>query len=255
MAGMCRLLGMVSRMPARLAGTLAGVLEPFTELSCEHPDGWGVASWQDGRIDVVKDVVPARSSARYAEAVGVVTDAAVLHLRKASPGLPVEPRNTHPFVAGSIAFAHNGYFTPVDAVDELIDADLLAAAGGTTDSERYFRRILTRLRGEDPMTAIALAAADIRARTSFGSLNCQLLTEDALYAYADEDPESEVSRRRGPDFFRMRYHAGPDRVVIASSGLGELPDWSVLPYRQVLRIDRANLDVRTYPAADPAVIG
>lgn len=63
------------------------------------------------------------------------------------------------------------------------------------------------------------------------------------YAYADQDPDSEVSRRRGPDFFRLRYRTEKDRVV-ASSGVPQPDgDWSVLPYRRVLEIRRGDLRV------------
>ncbi|GAB2700215.1 class II glutamine amidotransferase [Kitasatospora kifunensis] len=247
---MCRLLGVVTHAPTRLADTLTDLIEPFTGLSREHCDGWGVAAWQpDGELAVSKDVLPAHASPAFAATLaGSVTDAALLHLRMASPGLPTEPRNTHPFSAGALAFAHNGYFAPVEAIDELIDPDLLAGADGDTDSERYFLRVLTRLHDEDPVDALALAAADIRERAQFASLNCLLLTQDALYAYSEENPDSEVSRRRGPDFFRLRYQARAGRVVVASSGIGaqDGDGWSLLPYRQVLEIRRSDLRVSTH---------
>jgi predicted glutamine amidotransferase len=246
--GMCRLLGMVSRTPTQLTASLDDLLGPFTELSGEHCDGWGLAAWNGSGLATAKGIDQARSSQCFRSAVAApVTDAALLHLRKASPGLPVVPANTHPFTAGTLAFAHNGYFTPVDAVDDLIDDDELADAAGTTDSERYFRLVLTRMRYQDPVDAIASAAADIRSRTELGSLNCLLLTEHALYAYAEENPFSEVRRRRGPDFFRLRYHAEADRVAVASSGVAPHPeDWTVLPYRHVLEISRADLRVSTH---------
>lgn len=248
---MCRLLGVISRAPLPLATTLGELAVPFTELSREHGDGWGIAAWPGPGGDgprVVKGIAPAAGDRLWDDALaGTRADAAVLHLRMASPGLPVVPGNTHPFTAGGLAFAHNGFFSPYDALDELIDPGLLTAAGGSTDSERFFLRVLTLLRDKDPVDALARAAEDIRARASFASLNCLLLTDEALYAYADEDPESEVSRRRGPDFFRLRYRADGERVVVASSGVPQ-PDgaWRVLPYRQVLEVRRAELVVRVH---------
>jgi len=248
---MCRLLGVVTRAPLPLTAALGELTVPFTELSREHGDGWGIAAWPGaggGRPRVVKGIASAAGDWLWEHALaGTHADAAVLHLRMASPGLPVVPGNTHPFTAGGLAFAHNGFFSPYDALDELIDPGLLAAAGGSTDSERFFLRVRTLLRDEDPVDALARAAADIRARASFASLNCLLLTEEALYAYADEDPDSEVSRRRGPDFFRLRYRADGDRVLVASSGVPQ-PDgaWRVLPYRQVLEIRRDDLGVRVH---------
>jgi predicted glutamine amidotransferase len=251
---MCRLLGVVTRAPLPLDTALDGLVGPFTELSLEHRDGWGIAAGQGTGSSplVVKGIEPAAGTDSWGRTLaGTVTDAALLHLRLASPGLPVVPGNTHPFTVGTVAFAHNGYFTPYDALDELIAPELLAGAAGSTDSERYFLRVLTLLRERGPADALARAAADVRERAAaYASLNCLLLTEDALYAYADEDPESEVSRRRGPDFFRLRYRVDEDRVVIASSGIPQPDDrWTVLPYREVLEIRRAGLRVTTTRAA------
>lgn len=243
---MCRLLGAVSRSPQPLASTLDGLLAPFTELSCEHSDGWGIAAWHEDELRIAKDVTPAHASPSFTDAVGRTTDAALLHLRKASPGLPVDRGNTHPFVRGDTAFAHNGYFTPLDAVDGLIDPDLLADAAGTTDSERYFLRVLSIMGDqEDAVDALAHAAQDIRARAEFGSLNCLLLTEMALYAYAEQDPGSEVSLRRGPQFFELSYRVTRESVTVASSGIAPAgdPAWRPLPYGQVLEIRRADLRV------------
>ena len=42
--GMCRLLGVVTRAPLPLDTALDGLVGPFTELSLEHRDGWGIAA-------------------------------------------------------------------------------------------------------------------------------------------------------------------------------------------------------------------
>ncbi|QKZ23424.1 class II glutamine amidotransferase [Streptomyces chartreusis] len=254
---MCRLMGVVTRAPLPLTEALSDLAAPFTELSREHRDGWGIAAWpgQGTGLHIVKDTEPAFDTRRWDHTLmGTLTDTALLHLRLASPDLPVVSGNTHPFTVGTLAFAHNGFFTPYDALDELIDADLLAGAAGNTDSERYFLRVLTLLREENPVDALAHAAAEIRARTSFASLNCLLLTEQALYAYSDEDPDSEVSRRRGPDFFQLRYRVDEDRVVVASSGVPQPDgDWHVLPYRRVLEIHRSSLRVSVHRVAHALV--
>ncbi len=245
---MCRLLGVVTRAPKPLTDTLSDVIESFTALSCEHADGWGVAAWQGPELAVSRGVEPAHASPAYRASLTTPSDAALLHIRMASPGLPVELSNTHPFTMGDLALAHNGFFSPGQALDDLIDPEILAGARGTTDSERYFLRVLTRLRGQDrdPVDAIARTAADIRARAAFGSLNCLLLTEDALYAYAEEDPESEVSRRRGPEFFQMHYLIETSKVMVASQGIPADNRWQRLPYGRVLQIRRSDLRVSTH---------
>ncbi|WP_067669167.1 class II glutamine amidotransferase [Nocardia miyunensis] len=245
---MCRLLGVVTRVPRPLTEALDGLLEPFTALSREHADGWGIAA-RSGREQIItRGTDSAHASPSYRAATEAVADAALLHLRLASPGSPIRPGNTHPFVAGTLAFAHNGFFSPREALDDLIEPELLAGATGDTDSERFFLRVLSRLRSEntDPVDAIAHTAADIQARATFGSLNCLLLTEGALYAYAQEDPESEVSRRRGPEFFRMHYRIGPIGAVVTSNGVATGREWETLPYGRILEIRRSDLRVSTH---------
>ncbi|MFR9728133.1 class II glutamine amidotransferase [Saccharopolyspora sp. MS10] len=246
---MCRLLGVVTRRAEPLGQSLAGEIPEFLELSREHADGWGTAAWTGDGMAVTRDVDAAHGSPRFAEALAATSDAALLHVRLASPGSPVLARNTHPFTAPGIAFAHNGFFEPGDALDPEIPPELLAAAAGDTDSERYFLLLRALLREHSPAVAISLAASRIReCASAFASLNCLLLTEDALFAYSEEDPESEVSRRRGPDFFRLRYHFTGDRAAIGSSGMPSAgPDWTPLPHRRVLEIRRGDLAATIHP--------
>jgi predicted glutamine amidotransferase len=44
------------------------------------------------------------------------------------------PSNAHPFVAGDVAFAHNGYFAPLRAVDEELRSVGERVPEGDTDS-------------------------------------------------------------------------------------------------------------------------
>lgn len=250
---MCRLLGIVASRRAALSELLADDLDRFLALACEHGDGWGLA-YPDPTDDLVlaKEPLPADRSSRFRPLVDCcVTDAALLHLRLASPRFPVTPGNTHPFGDERIAFAHNGFFSPPGVLDELIGPDLLAAAEGGTDSERFYRAVRRRVdKGQDPAAALVECAADVRALADeYASLNCLLLTRDALYAYADHDPHSEVVTRRGHDFFDLCYRVDEDRVVVGSTGWPQPePRWTRLEQRHVLRIDRRTLATTILPA-------
>lgn len=253
---MCRLLGVVARRPKPLAELLAEEIPEFVALSREHGDGWGVASWSGTAPAVARDVDAAHRSARFGLVRRTTTDAGLLHIRMASAGSPLTTQNTHPFTGQRMAFAHNGFFSPRDALDDLIPADLLAAASGDTDSERYFLLLRGLLREHAPAAALALAAERIRLRaTAFASLNCLLLTDDALYAYAEQNPDSEVARRRGPDFFRLRYQVTDERVVVGSSGMPHAQQsWTELPERHVMEIQRGDLRVTVHPPASPIAV-
>jgi predicted glutamine amidotransferase len=240
------MLGVVTPSPGRLTDLLAPELPPFTELSLEHSDGWGVAHWHDGELSVDKEPVPAHASVGFAQTLSqITTDAALLHIRMANPGSPLVLANTHPFRTEDIAFAHNGDFAPADAVDALLDAALLEAAIGDTDSERFFLLVRQWLERTDPVTALSSAAAEVRQRAErYSGLNCLLLTPESLFAFADHDPDSAVSQRRGPGYFPLNYLVEQDRVVVASTGWEQpTPRWTRLDQRHVLEVRRADLRV------------
>src|SRR5699024_7293120 len=83
----------------------------------------------------------ARESAAYREAIHAATGPMMMvHLRKASPGLPLEIRNTHPFREGETVFAHNGQFDLTAALREA----LLARGGRRPRSEEHTSELQSR---------------------------------------------------------------------------------------------------------------
>jgi predicted glutamine amidotransferase len=248
---MCRLLGVVSARRTSLARTLGRELDRFVKLACDHPDGWGVAY-----ASAIDELVVAKEPGRPdgSELFSLLTscqatDAAIMHLRMASPGSAIALGNTHPFSDGRTAFAHNGAFAPTTAIDSVLEPAILATMEGATDSERFYQLVRGLLAaGAEPAEALISAAATIRASAkSFESLNSMLLTTDSLYTFADHNPESEVLGRRGPDFFDLRYRVDQHRVLIGSTGWPRAARrWRRLEPRQVLRIDRRDLRVTVH---------
>jgi len=257
---MCRLLGVVTSRPAPLERLLAGDLAAFRRLADVHGDGWGLAYHPPGvgtggrggtgGGDPVVRKAPghALSGTGFDAAVGgAETAAALVHLRKASVGMPVTPANTHPFAADGVALAHNGFFAPRSAVDPLAARTGYVCAGDT-DSERYFALVLDGLRAGPgraaPHLALAGAAAEIDAVAEVESLNALLLMPDALYAYARYEPSVVLARGGDADSYGMAYRADttPDgawRVVVASNGWDQpFPAWRPLPNGCVLEVRR-----------------
>ena len=246
---MCRLLAVVSTEPAPLSSTLHDILPAFAALSSFHQDGWGVAARGEAeQVAVAKAPERAGLDNGFGQAVSAMTtDAGLLHLRWASGDLEVCQGNTHPFVHEGIAFAHNGSAEPVSAIWDLVAPDLRpdvegSGVEGSTDSEAYFRAVLTAMRDMDPAQALISTAAELRARTTISGLNAMLLTQDALYAFADHDPQSAPSLRHGPDYFPIRYRRQPGSVVVSSTGYEQPePAWAALPQQHVLRVERGTL--------------
>ncbi len=249
---MCRLLAVITDQRAALAVSLTDVLPGFTALSALHQDGWGVAGLVDGAVSVRKQPERASANGGFGQALGdVVSDAGLVHLRWASPGIPVSRGNTHPFVRDGMAFAHNGSIEPRERIVDLVAAELRHDLEGQTDSELYFRAVLTRMREVDPARALLDTAAALRGCCVVGGLNAMLLTRAALYVFADHDPDSAPSKRHGPDYFPIRYVRERGRVVVSSTGY-ERPgfSWTELPQRHVLRVERHTLAVHVIGAGE-----
>jgi predicted glutamine amidotransferase len=145
---MCELFCMSSRWPT----TVRFSLEAFSRrggLDGPHKDGWGLAWYDEGDVHLLKEAYPASRSAcvRFVQENPFESRLVVSHIRKATQG-GVSSANCQPFVrelGGRMhVFAHNGHLDP-DGVREVLRFDTFAPVG-TTDSERAFCALLSRLR-------------------------------------------------------------------------------------------------------------
>jgi predicted glutamine amidotransferase len=256
---MCRLLGYCSSRNASVADLIgADGLREFTGLCALHGDGWGMA-WYQGQEPVIrKSPVRADDEPEYAKlASEPLGDLGLVHLRWATPGLGVNERNSHPFRYGQHVFAHNGAIHPQDRLGQLLPGDWAARLGGTTDSERYFLLIMSRLAARaGDMATIGDAVRDIEARFEPSSLNAVLLSPAKLYAiswyHPDRVPAAKL-RAHGHDrpdeiaaYFDLAYRITDSAVVVASSGWPQ-PGWTPLENRHLLVADRRTLQAQVLP--------
>lgn len=243
---MCRLLGFVAQSPRSLRDLLGSSYASFEQFSCDlHDDGWGVAWFDGSKIQVQKEPVPAHTSARYRSLADQAFEAVLVHYRWATQSLDVELGNTHPFSADTVAFAHNGSVSPPSSLDGLISAPFGADLEGTTDSERYFRAVLSASHDTDLEEGLRRAITKISESLRYTSLNALMLTPDTLYAACFYAPTS-ISDDLPPDYYDMYYLASDDSVVVASSGW-EHGDWTPLANGNLLRISRASGEARVTP--------
>jgi predicted glutamine amidotransferase len=214
---------------------------------------------------VERSTTCAADDTRFAElTTSASADAGFVHLRWATPGLPIIAANTHPFVHGSMAFAHNGTIHPLHRIDELVPAGWESQLAGTTDSERYFLSIVAHLSESEPLPrAVAAVVRRIFEGFSPTSLNAMLLTPDALHVISAHDPSrvpmlgaasGGASSSTEPDttFYELSYRADANSVVVASSGFPqpEAEGWQRLANMTVLRIDRGTLVTSTVALTD-----
>lgn len=257
---MCRLLAWAGRHPVTVAGALGDSdLEAFTALSRQHADGWGMAWWAPGDDTAPRterSTACAADDPRFAELTHTAAaDAGFVHLRWATPGLPVVTANTHPFTRGPLAFAHNGAIHPQARLDEILPLGWAEQMRGTTDSERYFLAVAAGIeRGASVRDAVATVVHDIFERLEPSSLNAMLMTSDALYVISAHDP-SRVPRVRASSasasssdeldtvFYDLRRRARADSIVVASSGFRQPGDdhWEPLENMKLLRVERGTL--------------
>jgi hypothetical protein len=78
------------------------------------------------------------------------------------------------------------------------------------------------------------------------SLNCLLLTRDALYASARYDEKVVLARGEEPANYELRYRATADHVAVASSGWSQPAPWAPLRNGEVLEIRRHDLRVSVH---------
>ena len=251
---MCRLLGTVSRTPVTLDQVLGDERDAFLALAAQHGDGWGHAWMGTDRLEVRKRADSALVSRELAVlAAGQAAEAALTHLRWATLGLSVRSANTHPFTSHGVAFAHNGSISPPGALEELVAPQLKPHRQGDTDSERYFLAVLSRLaEGATPTEALATTVADIVASgATVHSLNCMLLTPEALLAVCCYDPGSYED----PEYYPLLHRRTGETVVVASTGWTESAGWSTLDNGQMIVVERESLRTTILPVVTPQPVG
>lgn len=212
---MCELLGFSSDREQDI-GCCLGPFRLRGGATGDNPDGWGVAWWRSGAVDIVKSPEPGFSSARFAElSERLHTRLLIAHVRKARhppvPGM----LNTHPFAHACCnrnwVFAHNGL------VPEVIDWPKPAAPcapQGDTDSEHAFCQLLTTIADcydEAERHHWVTPLADLSGRIAqLGKFNFLLSDGHVLIAYGHD---------------RLHYleqeNAEGRRVIIATEPLSD----------------------------------
>lgn len=170
---MCELLGMSSRLPARLTISL-DALAAHGGGSGPHRDGWGAAWYANHDAQRIREVAPASDSdhLRFLREQGFRSRLAIAHIRLATRGERLL-HNTQPFsreLGGHThLFAHNG---DLPGVNETFSTTRRFRPIGETDSEYAFCALLATLAplwdGDEPpsrsarLDAVAAFAETLR---------------------------------------------------------------------------------------------
>lgn len=216
---MCDLLGFSFDTLLRARITL----DVFQQRGTVNPDGWGVAFYQEGRIQVIKEAEAAIDSGlfdfmeRYPESQTIIT-----HVRRSTRG-GRSYLNTHPFYRlqgidsnkREYAFAHNGTLTK----QEKLKLGRFIPIG-ETDSERAFCHILEVISKrnivdwthEDFQFVETLLR---KINNDQNTLNCIFSDGEYLFCYSDENDYNNGLR-----FIKQSYPYQEVELVSPEEKLG-----------------------------------
>lgn len=224
---MCELFCMSTRWPT----TVRFSLEAFSRrggLEGPHKDGWGIAWYDDGDVHLLKEPHPAARSAcvRFVQEHPFESRLVLSHIRRATQGT-VSSANCQPFVrelGGHMhAFAHNGHLDP-ERLRDALAYDSFAPVG-TTDSERAFCALLSRLRAnerpgarapwQERLAVFSRFAADARA---LGPANLIYTDGDLVFVHADRRTQKDGTIAP-PGLHVLQRHCTGDSPGIETEGL------------------------------------
>jgi len=225
---MCDLLGLSFNVPI----TAKISLNIFQRRGEANPDGWGLAFYQNDRLQIIKEAHSATNSSLYDFMEKYTHSKTILsHVRRSTRGIP-SYLNTHPFYRRlktksndrEFAFAHNGTLTQIEKLRFKKYKPL-----GETDSEKAFCHILEILSEREITTwtepdfeAIESNLREIN--DGMNTLNCIFSDGSFLFCYSDENDHNNGLR-----FTKQIAPFGSVELVAHEERLGHVELRSEIP--------------------------
>lgn len=239
---MCRLLGYSSPNPTNIPNFIGPEFSAFIELSKVHHDSWGLAIDTGKETKVIKQAETAAASDAFATTVNQSSGiGGLLHFRWASPGLPVNDQNAHPFSHQGISFIHNGALSPYDALENQVEPQYIALRQGQTDSELFFLYLLTEISTKGFRAGVLDAIKDIKSNFKYSSINCMVMNSDYLIVVSEHDP---VNKPQWADevYYEIRYRLDENGFAVASSGWDQ-SEWTLIENHRILILNRKSMEL------------
>ncbi|MHA1974219.1 MAG: class II glutamine amidotransferase [Candidatus Hodarchaeales archaeon] len=203
-----------------------------------HEDGWGIAYSFSGSGTIKfadRSSGSAFNSERYTRAIGKigqVPSVVLAHLRKASKGINVVERNSHPFIQNNWAFMHNGTFYNVEKLP--IDSNLKFTSDNSDTEHLFFFMLSTFIKEENFQKAWQdFVEAMENNQYSFSAVNCIFSNGREMYAirWAEESP----------DYYTLySYQLDNNCVIITSEPLEDQmlqkEKWISIPNKAVVKL-------------------
>jgi glutamine amidotransferase len=178
------MLGVVAPKPVRFDALLCDVSQSLAALSNEHADGWGIATENGSAWELSRSTERAAGCRDFERvARGASTRIGIAHVRKRTVG-PTALDNTHPFVRGPFAFAHNGTVSETRWLERRCSAKRLLEIRGDTDSERLFAFVLSQVDAHgDVRRGLAAAGRALAASPRAGTASFLFSDGETLFAF------------------------------------------------------------------------
>lgn len=211
----------------------------FVALSSVHCDGWGVAMIDQGAhgAQLVRAPEMAQTSTQFDNAItSTRTEGGLLHLRLATPGLPVSENNTHPFIYQDFSFIHNGTLMPFSCLDHIIAPKFAALILGQTDSERYFYFLMTMIEKYGFIEGVRKSIGIIMETCDYSSINAMVMNEQT-YIIIRESNLNREPEWASAQYYDLKYRKDAQGVIVASSDWNQ-DRWVEIPNHTMLVVDR-----------------
>ena len=163
---MCRLYGFCATEPTKVECTLVHAQNALLAQSesdksgKSHSEGWGIATFAGGKPILERQAWAAYHGEHFERTASRLYAKTVLaHVRRATVGEP-SILNTHPFVVGNWAFAHNGTIPEFNDIRpdllKWISPKHIKEIKGQTDSEHVFAYIRTLIEENESHSVVAI---------------------------------------------------------------------------------------------------
>ncbi len=173
-----------------------------------HPDGWGVAVYENQPPDVERRAKAAYEDLHFnATAERLFAKTVVAHVRSATIGGP-SLSNTHPFAHGPWCFAHNGTVRGFLSLRERFLRETSPRFHqerlGTSDSEQVFLWLLSRM--EEAGISADAACSDPARLTEVFARSIQDIAQRSHASGAEEPAELNFILTDGNLLLASRWH-------------------------------------------------
>jgi len=232
---MCRLLGItrfdLSRHEALVEGfcalALKGAVMPGDPPG--HSDGWGLALYREGNLQVHKSGGNLMDETEKLMEILHETPRSpvlILHLRKSAWKGSSTARHAHPFHSGNVAFAHNGV---VYGYERLLPAITVPGLeSDALDTEVFFYHVMSGALTSGLDRAFLDTAGLIKRAYRYSALNTIFTDGRRLFAYRDCTKE--------PDYYSLFTARDQESTCVSSEPLCETLAWAPMDNGEFLEI-------------------